>query len=44
VNWRVIIRPKAEADVQEARAWYSQHISGSFVMSRPVALEEWNAL
>jgi plasmid stabilization system protein ParE len=28
VSWRVIIRPKAEADLQEARLWYETQRSG----------------
>jgi plasmid stabilization system protein ParE len=28
VNWRVIIRPKAEADLSEARSWYESRRAG----------------
>jgi len=28
VNWRVIIRPRAEADLQEAREWYETQRPG----------------
>lgn len=28
MNWRVIIRPKAEADLQKARAWYESQRAG----------------
>ena len=28
MNWRVIIRPKAEADLQEARSWYESQRVG----------------
>jgi plasmid stabilization system protein ParE len=28
VNWRVIIRPNAEADLQEARSWYESQRAG----------------
>ncbi len=28
MNWRVIIRPNAEADIQEARAWYELQRAG----------------
>jgi plasmid stabilization system protein ParE len=28
VNWRVIIRPNAEADLAEARAWYESQRAG----------------
>jgi plasmid stabilization system protein ParE len=28
VSWRVIIRPNAEADLQEARSWYESQRSG----------------
>jgi plasmid stabilization system protein ParE len=28
VNWRVIIRPNAEADLQEAQAWYESRRTG----------------
>jgi plasmid stabilization system protein ParE len=28
VSWRVIIRPKAEADLREARLWYNSQRSG----------------
>jgi plasmid stabilization system protein ParE len=28
VNWRVIIRPNAEADLSEARAWYESQRAG----------------
>jgi toxin ParE1/3/4 len=28
VSWRVIIRPKAEADLREARLWYETQRSG----------------
>ncbi len=28
MNWRVIIRPKAEADLQEARSWYESLRAG----------------
>lgn len=28
MNWRVIIRPKAEADLQNARSWYESQRTG----------------
>jgi plasmid stabilization system protein ParE len=28
VNWRVIIRPNAEADLSEARSWYESQRAG----------------
>ena len=28
MNWRIIIRPEAEEDLQEARAWYEAQRSG----------------
>jgi plasmid stabilization system protein ParE len=28
VSWRVIIRPNAEADLQDARSWYESQRSG----------------
>jgi len=28
VNWRVVIRPNAEADLQEAQAWYESRRVG----------------
>jgi toxin ParE1/3/4 len=28
VNWRVIIRPNAEADLREAQAWYESQRAG----------------
>ena len=28
MNWRVIIRPNAEADLQEAHAWYESQRAG----------------
>ena len=28
MNWRVIIRPHAEADLQEARSWYESRRTG----------------
>jgi toxin ParE1/3/4 len=28
VNWRVIIRPRAEADLREAKAWYDNKRPG----------------
>jgi plasmid stabilization system protein ParE len=45
MNWRVVLRPRAESDLEKARDWYDEHQTGlgmAFLDDVDLAIAQFN--